>query len=38
MLLRVLFVALLLVQAVGVASVRMSYDPIPGCWPCPESR
>jgi hypothetical protein len=38
MLLRVLFVALLLVQAVGVASVRVSYDPIPGCFPCPESR
>jgi len=38
MLLRVLFAAFLLVQTVGLASVRVSYDPIPGCFPCPESR
>jgi hypothetical protein len=37
MLLRILFAMLMLAQAFGVASVVIE-DPIPTCWPCPDSR
>jgi hypothetical protein len=37
MLRRILFAALLLTHAFGLASV-VTYDPIPSCFPCPEVR
>jgi hypothetical protein len=31
---KALFLMLLVLQTVGMASVQTSYEPMPSCWPC----